>query len=235
MIDTVPETGSTNADLLTRLADGDPLAEGYWLVADRQVKGRGRQGRHWEAATGNFMGSTIIRPGHGDPPSHTLSLVVGVAVHEAISATVPSLPGLKLKWPNDAMIAKGKLAGILLENAGGVIVAGIGVNLAFAPAVEGRATAALSQFGPAPDRDTFAQRLAQSLDQELERWRTYGLDALLRRWQAVAHPIGAPLTVHEPSGERISGTFAGLGEDGSLRLRLANGETRSIHAGEVSA
>ena len=235
MIETVTETGSTNADLLTRLADGEPLPEGYWLIADRQVAGRGRQGRRWEAATGNFMGSTIIRPGHGDPPAHTLSLVVGVAVHEAISSTIPNLAKLQLKWPNDAMIDQSKLAGILLENTGGVIVAGVGVNLAYAPKVEGREVIALSQYGPAPDRDAFAKRLVQSLDQELERWRTYGLDALIRRWQAVAHPVGARLTVHEPSGERISGTFAGLGDDGSLRLRLANGETRSIHAGEVSA
>ena len=235
MIETVSETGSTNADLLKRLADGDPLAEGYWLVADRQSAGRGRQGRNWEDATGNFMGSTVIRPGHGDPAAQTLSLVVGVAVHEAISATVPSLQGLQLKWPNDAMIGGAKLAGILLENVGGVVVAGIGVNLAFAPTVEGRETIALRHFGPAPDRDAFADRLAASLDQELERWRSFGLDALIRRWQAVAHPIGAALTVHEPSGERVSGEFMGLGEDGSLRLRLANGETRSIHAGEVSA
>ena len=234
MIETVAETGSTNADLIARLAAGEPLPEGYWLVTDRQSAGRGRQGRSWEDATGNFMGSTIIRPGHGDPIPHTLSLAVGLAVYEALSEVAAVASKTRLKWPNDVMIGKAKLAGILLENSSGVIVAGIGVNLAHAPQVEGRETVALSQFGPAPDRDLFADKLAVSLDRELERWRSYGLETLIRRWQAAADPPGTSMTVHEPNGKRVSGEFAGLASDGSLQLRLANGETRSIHAGEVA-
>ena len=61
MIRIVPETGSTNADLLAALRQGEPLLEGDWLVADRQSAGRGRQGRGWFDGFGNFMGSTIVR------------------------------------------------------------------------------------------------------------------------------------------------------------------------------
>ncbi|MBA4161727.1 MAG: biotin--[acetyl-CoA-carboxylase] ligase, partial [Novosphingobium sp.] len=65
MIQTVPETGSTNADLAARIAAHERVTEGDWLVADRQSAGRGRQGRAWFDGAGNFMGSTVVWPGQG--------------------------------------------------------------------------------------------------------------------------------------------------------------------------
>ena len=60
-----------------------------------------------------------------------------------------------------------------------------------------------------------------------------GLDPLTRRWASVAHPPGTRLTVQPPGEERIEGAFAGLTPDGALSLRLADGSTRAIHAGDV--
>ena len=129
--------------------------------------------------------------------------------------------------------AGAKLAGILLEREGEVLVVGVGVNLAKAPVIEGRQTIALAAFGPAPDRDLFAAALAASFATELERWRSYGLDPLTRRWQAAAHPPGTPLTVAPPGEAPLTGGFDGLTEDGALRLRLADGTARVMHAGDV--
>ena len=53
-------------------------------------------------------------------------------------------------------------------------------------------------------------------------------------WLARAHPLGSPLAAHNESGERLSGTFDGLESDGGLRLRLADGSIRAIHAGDVT-
>ena len=60
-----------------------------------------------------------------------------------------------------------------------------------------------------------------------------GVGKLVRRWLAAAHPLGTPLEVGEPGETPLSGTFAGLTSDGALQLRLADGTTRTIHAGEV--
>ena len=233
MIRTLPETGSTNADLARALASGERLGEGDWLVADRQTAGRGRQGRTWFDGHGNFMGSTVVRLTPGDPAAGSLALVAGLAVHEAVSPLVPPPHAALLKWPNDLMIGAAKLSGILLERVGDAVVVGIGVNLAAAPVVEGRATIALSAFGPAPDRDLFADMLSRQFARELERWRTYGLEPLVRRWLAAGHPAGTPLSVGEPGEQPIIGEFAGLTADGALQLRLPDGTTRVIHAGEV--
>ena len=233
MIQTVPSTGSTNADLAARLTGQERVAEGDWLVADRQSAGKGRQGRTWFDGIGNFMGSTVVRPAPNDPAPGTLALVAGLAVLEAAAPFVPPPHLPQLKWPNDVLIGGAKLCGVLLERVGDAVVIGIGVNLAAAPAVEGRATIALAQFGPAPDRDTFAAALARQFDLELERWRSFGLEPLLRRWQAAAHAIGTPLLLGEPGKTPRAGTFAGLAADGALQLRLADGTTRTVHAGEI--
>ena len=179
------------------------------------------------------MGSTLVRLGPGDPLPGTLALVAGLAVHEVVTPLVPPPRQALLKWPNDVMIGAAKLCGILLERIGDAVVVGIGVNLAAAPLVEGRETIALSAFGPTPDRDTFAASLARQFTLELHRWRAAGLEPLVRRWLAAAHPIGTPLLIGEPGTEQLSGEFAGLTGDGALQLRLPDGTTRIIHAGEV--
>ena len=234
MIRTVAETGSTNTDLAECLRGGERVAEGEWLVADRQVAGRGRQGRAWSDGAGNFMGSTVVHRAAGDPPAPSLALLAGLALHEIAMPLVPDPTRLALKWPNDLLYDRAKLAGILLERVGDAVIVGIGVNLVSAPTIPDRETAAFTSFGPARDRDAFAHALAASFDRELERWRTFGLEPLVRRWLAAGTPAGTPLAVHDAGAERVEGRFAGLGSDGSLLLRLADGATRAVHAGDVT-
>ncbi len=233
MIHTVAETGSTNADLVARLRAGEYLPEGDWLVAERQTAGRGRQGRSWFDGFGNLMGSTAIHLTGSDPPAHTLALVASLALYEAIVPLLPDPSALTLKWPNDLMLNTGKMSGILLEREGRSVVLGIGVNLAAAPDLPDRRTASLADVGPAPDRELFASILACHFSRELERWRQFGVEPIRSRWLAAAHPVGTPIAVHDGSGETLAGEFAGLSPEGSLLLRLEDGTTRAIHAGDV--
>lgn len=229
MIELIAETGSTSADLAARLRAGEFVPERSWLVADRQTAGKGRQGREWFDGAGNFMGSTVVHQRFGDPDLSSLALVAGLAVREAVTGRLSGAALAALKWPNDVMIGTAKLAGILLERVADSVIVGIGVNLASAPDLPDRKTIALN----APDRDAFAADLARQFDIELDRWRSFGLAPIVQRWLAAAHPLGTPLSVGEPGEMPLTGTFAGLTEDGALLLRLAGGETRVIHAGDV--
>jgi BirA family biotin operon repressor/biotin-[acetyl-CoA-carboxylase] ligase len=115
-------------------------------------------------------------------------------------------------------------------------VLGFGVNLAsHPPGLERPATslAAAGLYVPTPD--DFAAVLATAFADRLERWRGEGLGAIREAWLARAHPIGAPLMARLAEGEDLSGTFDGLAEDGALRLRLADGALRIIHAADVFA
>jgi BirA family biotin operon repressor/biotin-[acetyl-CoA-carboxylase] ligase len=223
----VEQTGSTNADLL---ADATAV-EGDWLIAARQSGGKGRQGRAWSSPEGNFFGSTLIRLRPGDPEPHTLALVAGLALIDAGDHAAPGAP-LMLKWPNDVLRGRGKLAGILLERAGDRVVAGFGVNLAVAPQVEGRETASLSDVANLTPH-TFAPLLAGSFARLLSAWRMAEPAVLAASWEARAHPRGTYLKVHAGPNDVRDGRFDGLEADGGLRLMGEDGRVEIIHAGDV--
>lgn len=229
-ISVVGETGSTNDDLAA-LASGGAL-EGVWLRAERQSVGRGRQGREWHSPPGNLYASTLVRLAPGDPPAPTLALVAAVALHEVASAFAGGA-GIEIKWPNDLMVAGAKLSGILLERIEDAVVVGFGVNLAEHPDQTARPATSFAALGGAPDPALFLEALAESFARWLGRWRDEGLDPVRLRWLAAAHPPGTALSTHTASGAWVEGVFDGLDEGGALRLRLADGSTRVIHAGDV--
>ncbi|MBO9712074.1 MAG: biotin--[acetyl-CoA-carboxylase] ligase [Sphingomonas sp.] len=206
-------------------------AEGLWLRAERQTAGRGRQGRDWESPAGNLYASTLVRVRDGEPPAATLALVAAVALDETVRLFAPELP-LSLKWPNDLMVNGAKLSGILLERAGDGVVVGFGVNLAHHPEGMLRATTSIAAHAPAPDAQVFAEALAEVFARWLSRWRE-GIAPVRERWLARAHPRGTALTARLSDGNSVDGLFEGLDSQGALILRLAGGETRAIHAGDV--
>jgi BirA family biotin operon repressor/biotin-[acetyl-CoA-carboxylase] ligase len=130
------------------------------------------------------------------------------------------------------MMGSAKLAGILLERNGDRLVAGFGVNLVKAPDVEGRETAALASVALTSPQ-SFAPLLAASFARALDMWRTDSL-RLTTAWMESAHQPGTPLTIHASADETVEGCFDGLEPDGGLRLRLADGQMRVIHAGDVA-
>ncbi len=205
------------------------MVDGDWLVALDQDAGRGRQGRTWLSAPGNFYGTTLVRLRQDDPPAQTLSLAAGLALVEAIDIAAPTQP-LMLKWPNDVMLLGKKLAGILLERSGDRVAVGFGVNLASAPQLPDRKSAAL---GGKLSPQTFAPLLAGSFARLLGLWRESEPGLLAQAWLARAHPIGTKLTVHSNKDETVSGRFDGIEPDGALRLRRDDGALDIVRAGDV--
>jgi BirA family biotin operon repressor/biotin-[acetyl-CoA-carboxylase] ligase len=200
--------------------------EGIWLRAGQQTGGKGRQGRAWRSPPGNLHASTLIRLQPGDPPAPTLALVAAVALHEVVEIYAPPV---RIKWPNDLMFDGAKLAGILLEREGDAVIVGFGVNLASHPDSLGRpATSLAAPGGMAPEPAPFLDILARNFSRWLAIWRDRGLAPVRAAWLAAAHPLGTALAT--PEGE---GLFEGLDETGALRLRLADGALRVIHAGDV--
>jgi BirA family biotin operon repressor/biotin-[acetyl-CoA-carboxylase] ligase len=215
-----------------RALAGDGVGEGTWLRAERQSGGRGRLGRDWESPAGNLYCSTIIRVRPGEPPASTLALVTAVAVHQAIDALLPGRT--RIKWPNDIMAGPAKLCGMLLERTGDAIIIGIGVNVMAHPSLADRPTTSLWALGAVETTAaTLLDAIASALSDAVYAWRTYGLGPIRARWLAAAHPAGTRLRISLPDGEALEGRFDDLSSDGELILRLDNGSTRAIHAGDV--
>lgn len=233
MIETVAEIPSTNGALLARLGGGEDVPEGRWLIADRQSAGRGRAGRVWTDGFGNFMGSTVVHLRAAGPMPQTLALVAGLAAHQAVNDCASGLTGLLLKWPNDLLVGEAKLAGILLERQRDTVVVGIGVNLAQAPQVPGRATASLSGLGFDVHRDAFAASLAARFADALTRWHLGEWPVLRAQWLSRALPLGTLVSVKDRDHGEIIGAFGGIDDDGVALLRLADGAVHAIHAGDI--
>lgn len=230
-IRTVGETGSTNEGM--RLLALDGVAEGRWLRAERQTSGRGRMGRSWEGQRGNLFASTLVRLSSRDPQPPTLAFVAAVAVHEVLADFIGE-GVLRLKWPNDIMAGDAKLCGMLLERAGDAVVIGIGINIASAPQLADRRTTCLHNLGAgACEPASLLGLIAENFALWLERWRTYGVEPVLRAWLGRAHDVGTPLAAQLPDGARIDGTFETLDAEGALILRLADGGRHVIHAGDI--
>jgi BirA family transcriptional regulator, biotin operon repressor / biotin---[acetyl-CoA-carboxylase] ligase len=191
-------------------------------------------GRGWESPTGNLFTSTIIRIKPHDPLPSTLAFVAGLAAYDAILTVAPHI-SIQLKWPNDVLTAQGaKICGILLERVDDAIIAGFGINLRSHPANLDRPVTNLLTLGAAPPvAQDMCEILAEALAKWLKRWRETGQEIVLRNWDAAAHPFGTGLSVNLPVQETVNGEYAGLAADGALKLRLADGQIRAIHAADV--
>jgi BirA family transcriptional regulator, biotin operon repressor / biotin---[acetyl-CoA-carboxylase] ligase len=237
----VAETGSTNTDMLARARDGQ-AAEGDWLIADVQTAGRGRMGRQWQSPPGNLYASGLVTLRPADPDAATLAPLTAIAVFETLALWCdPAV--LQIKWPNDVLAVPApsaprapgrKLCGILLERAGDAVVVGVGLNLAHHPELPDRPVTSLAALGVSPpDAPAFADAFTGIFAEWLGIWRNAGLDPVRAAWLDRAHPIGTTLTANLPDGDRIEGVFDGLTSECALRLRLADGTIRVIHAGDV--
>jgi BirA family biotin operon repressor/biotin-[acetyl-CoA-carboxylase] ligase len=220
--------GSTN-DEAAHLADaGAP--EGTVVWSREQTGGRGRRGRHWASPVGNLYTSTILRP---DCPAQRAA-ELGFAAALAVADIVPAGREVRVKWPNDVLVDGGKIAGILLESAIGQtgqvqhVVAGIGVNVGFAPQLPEMRYPGSALGGSV---EAALEKLTAALAARLAEWRREGFETVRAAWLAKAGPLGAEVDVKLGEG-LVRGRFAGLDREGALLLDTATGP-RKIVSGEL--
>jgi BirA family biotin operon repressor/biotin-[acetyl-CoA-carboxylase] ligase len=203
---------------------------GSVVVAQVQRAGRGRSGREWLSPPGNLYMTAILRPNLDVRRAPELGFVVAVALADAVDKLAGA--GSTVKWPNDVLRRGAKLAGILLERLdGGAVLAGLGVNVAHAPADMPYPVTSLAAEGCYANTDSVLTALLRELAAGWDTWQTTGFDPVRQRWAARGPQRGAPLQVRLP-GELVSGRFAGLAADGALLLDTAAGR-RVLVAGDV--
>jgi BirA family biotin operon repressor/biotin-[acetyl-CoA-carboxylase] ligase len=215
----------------TQLLLGPDDPEGAAAVCDEQVAGRGRLGRTWEAPSGTaILCSVVLRP-PGDRRLAELSLVGGTAVAEAVEEAL----GLaaQIKWPNDVMVNRYKVAGVLAEARDGVVVLGLGINVnqtrAELPAAARVPAASLRTIdGVQRERAAILADLLARLEHAYDGWLRGGLDALYG-------PLGARdfLRGRRVEVDGVSGLAVGIDRSGRLELEV-EGARRFVESGEVS-
>jgi BirA family transcriptional regulator, biotin operon repressor / biotin---[acetyl-CoA-carboxylase] ligase len=236
-VEVVASTGSTNADLLRR---GGP--EGQVLVAEKQTAGRGRMGRSWVSQPGaSLTFSVLLRPASVPPARRGwLPLLTGVSVAVAVRqvAAVTAV----LKWPNDVLVGSRKLAGILAEQSGDVVVIGVGLNVS-APADELpvssgglRATSLLAE-GATVSREAVLAEILRELEPRYLAFTgdpSSGETGLLSEYRALCATLGRVVRAELPGGRVLSGVARDIDTGGRLLIATGDGAPPTpISAGDV--
>lgn len=211
---------------------------GFIIGAEEQSAGRGRWGRVWEGEPGQSLLFTLAVPSAGLKGSLSQApLVLGVGLQRALLGL--KMMEINLRWPNDLTWKGRKLAGLLVEQDGGHLLIGIGINVAqeadaFSPEIRDLA-ASLKTAGLAElRREPLLAALLKGLETAWHEWQHEGFEPLRKAWEAVAEGKGAMLTVQPTSGEPWSGAFVGLHESGALILDHEPQGQRQVVSGEVS-
>jgi BirA family biotin operon repressor/biotin-[acetyl-CoA-carboxylase] ligase len=226
------ESVPSTMDVAAALAS-EGAAHGVVVAAHEQTAGRGRRGSTWVSPRGaGLYLSFIARP--RDPRSVPLiTLAAGVGVRAGIRSATGLAPDLK--WPNDLLVGRRKLAGILAEghnlgSADAAVVIGAGVNVqpaAYPADVAGRATSIEGELGRPVDRDELLAAIVSGLDSALATLDQNPGD-ILQAWRAAAP--SARGTRVEWDGRH--GVTAGIDDTGALLIKTATTVERII-AGDI--
>jgi BirA family biotin operon repressor/biotin-[acetyl-CoA-carboxylase] ligase len=227
---------STNAEALRAIDRGQ--AAPFLVLAERQTAGRGRRGRKWASPFAeNIYYSLVLRIDGGMRQLEGLSLVVGLAVMQALREL--GVSGVGLKWPNDVLVGQKKIAGILLELVGDpadvchvVLGVGINVNMQMTDEVDQQWTSMRLESGRVFDRNHLVAELGTMLQRYLARHQAGGFSTVHAEWEQnhlwQGHAVSLIAGVNQIDGEVL-----GIDTQGALRLRVA-GVEKIFSGGELS-
>jgi BirA family biotin operon repressor/biotin-[acetyl-CoA-carboxylase] ligase len=259
-----PRADSTNRVTKGRAARGAP--EGLLVITEEQTAGRGRLGRRWWAPAGSALLTSLLfrpapyilkadrlqainslKPGEAEAYAPQ-QLVMLCALAAADAITQRTGLSVHLKWPNDLLIGKRKVAGLLAESIYKAdrpdsVIVGMGLNvntdLSTAPFAAAAATSLSAELGHELDR---LELLTAYVDNVARRYAGFKAGASpVTEWASRLVTLGQPVTAHlagdDTSGtlpERLDGFAEGVEESGALLLRTADGQIHRLFAADVS-
>ncbi len=202
--------------------------EGALVVADHQTAGRGRLGRNWEAPPAKaLLFSILLKPPRERHPPE-LSLVAGVAIADALEQTTEL--AVQVKWPNDVMLRRRKVAGCLAEARDGAVVLGIGVNVNQSnDELPANAGSLFTLTGREWDRETILAGVLDDLTVRYGEWRDGGLDAIYEALGPRDFLRGRRVSVNGTSG-----VASMINRQGRLEIAVGQGEVVTVESGEVT-
>ena len=214
-----------------------------WIIALKQLNGRGRRGKVWHSLSGNFNTSFLFYPPIKECDFYLYSYVAGIAFYDTVEALNVKTKNLCLKWPNDLLINNKKLGGILLENSNAplkmrkALVIGFGLNLISCPAWDVLGSNALladklkNNISIVPEPVDIL-KILMSLFQKWDLiFLRYGFKRIRNEFLKRTIPIGREIEVKTIKNSTI-GKFFGISEDGSLILDCSAGKI-FVTAGDV--
>lgn len=232
------ETDSTNLRAKALGADG---VHGTLILADRQSAGRGRRGRTWESdEEENIYMSLYLRPEFLPEKAPMLTLVMAYSVAEALRKSF----GIEaqIKWPNDLILNKKKICGILTEmtmegRQMQSVVIGVGINVgnrAFPEELKERATSIFLETGELISKSELILAIMKEFEDQYEAFCKAGdLSPILEGYDRILVNRGREVRILDAKGSYKATAF-GISPQGELLVEREDGVRETIFAGEVS-
>ena len=238
------ETESTNlsAKKAGEYEDEKSIARGMLFVADKQTAGVGRRGRSWESPEGkNIYMSLLFKPETEPAKAPMLTLVMAAAVAEGLKRVCGN-DEVQIKWPNDIILNKKKVCGILTEMAlNGTaikyVVIGVGINVnqkTFSKELADKATSLSLEYSKEFDRKMIISSVLEEFYKYYDGFLRAGdLSYLQETYNQMLVNRDEMVVIHEP-GNEYEAKAIGINEQGELLVELTDGRKQNIFAGEVS-
>lgn len=211
------------------------------VIADMQTRGRGRRGRRWYSPPGNLYFSFSKTPAINPAALGQISLVTGIAVHHVISKLLPSSAQIALKWPNDILVNKMKLGGILIETEQfpgceyATCIIGIGINITSSPEMVAFPPCALRDYiNELPDKDELARNIIDEFNRCYNVWLYDGFEKLRSEWLSLSYGLGKPVSARAENGFEIYGRFLTLSSDGAVVICDDDGNEYLVRSSEIT-
>ena len=205
------------------------------VIAFEQDHGHGRAGRLWESPLGGLYLNWIVA-GLEAPTIALLPMIAAAAAHTAITAI--GIDTAEIKWPNDILVGGRKLAGLLVHSRHGATnwaTVGIGINIDRAPTIrDGSNTeaVAIAELASNGDFQTWSETIVRIIAEELAAGVTSPMEHIGRWREHLHHRSGDEMVVRGADGSATRGRFAGLTDEGHLRL-VIDGVERVFSSGDV--
>lgn len=232
------EIDSTNTEARRKSLEGE--SEGLVVVAEKQHAGRGRKGRTWESPKGeNLYFSLLLRPKIKPDNAPMLTIVMAYSVAKVLAGD--GMP-VQIKWPNDIVLSKKKVCGILTEmHMQGCeiedVVIGVGINVnetMFSQELEDKATSIYLETGAQKDRRDLLQQVLMEFHKQYEKFlKVQNLSFLKESYNAMLINKEQQVLVLEPNKE-YEAIALGINEAGELLVKEENDRIHTVFAGEVS-
>ncbi|HET7577811.1 MAG TPA: biotin--[acetyl-CoA-carboxylase] ligase [Bacillales bacterium] len=215
--------------------------EGTIVVTEEQTGGRGRLGRPWHSPKGSGIWiSLILRPHIPPAQAPQLTLLAAVGVVKGIRAAT----GLEcdIKWPNDILVNRKKLVGILTElqadpDQVNSVIVGMGINVNvehqdFPDELGKIATSIRTETGREIDRADLLQHILLQIEQLYQDYLREGFHLVKLLWESNAVSLGQVIHARTLQGS-IVGKAMGLSENGFLILEDESGKRHEISSADI--
>ena len=233
------EVDSTNATAMDLAQQDAP--EGTVVLAEQQLRGRGRKDRSWHSPAGvGIYCSIILRPELSPAKTMLLTPMTAVAIARAVALETNLSP--RIKWPNDILINDKKVVGILLESKVGatevehaIIGFGINVNHTQADLPQELLLAASSLFievGEPVDRGKLITKILAEVEYLYEGLQQGDFAIILEEWRHFSATLGRHVRILQ-QGELTEGIAVDVTEEGALLVRVEQDSLITVHAGDI--